>query len=171
MRIWTHSVQILDMVRILQLEVHPFFQVAIVHFTLESRFPNSYSSNLETLSFIINSVTTVSVFSPCTTTKILYSLLPSSDLRINISGTNPLLKSTLPRPGEFEKALYTFDIGQNDLAYGFQHTSEAETLASIPKILDGFSQAVLVSHRDLIIIQGIMRRVSEFLQILITATP
>lgn len=62
--------------------------------------------------------------------------------------TNPLLKSNLPRPGEFEKALYTFDIGQNDLAYGFQHSSEAETLASIPKILDGFSKAVLQLHES-----------------------
>ncbi|CAK9169220.1 unnamed protein product [Ilex paraguariensis] len=50
--------------------------------------------------------------------------------------------SNLPRPRDFSKALYTFDIGQNDLAYGFEHTNEAHTRASIPTILDEFAQAV-----------------------------
>lgn len=44
----------------------------------------------------------------------------------------PPFKSYLPRPQEFSDALYTFDIGQNDLASGFQHTSEAETRHLFP---------------------------------------
>ncbi|XP_030469920.1 GDSL esterase/lipase At3g27950 isoform X1 [Syzygium oleosum] len=48
----------------------------------------------------------------------------------------------LPRPQDFSKALYTFDIGQNDLAYGFQHTTVEQVIASIPDILSQFSRAV-----------------------------
>ncbi|XP_059639802.1 GDSL esterase/lipase At3g27950 [Cornus florida] len=60
----------------------------------------------------------------------------------------PPFKSSLPRPQDFSKALYTFDIGQNDLAYGFQHTNEELVLASIPDILDKFSQAVNQLYKE-----------------------
>ncbi|KAJ1416500.1 SGNH hydrolase superfamily [Sesbania bispinosa] len=68
-------------------------------------------------------------------TKILFNQL--SDNR-----TEPPLKSGLPRPEDFSRALYTFDIGQNDLAIGFQHTSEEQVRKSIPEILSQFSHAV-----------------------------
>ncbi|KAI3873493.1 hypothetical protein MKW98_008145 [Papaver atlanticum] len=51
-------------------------------------------------------------------------------------------KADLPKPEDFSKALYTFDIGQNDLAFGLGNSSESETRASIPNILDLFSTAV-----------------------------
>ncbi|KAK7395673.1 hypothetical protein VNO78_16238 [Psophocarpus tetragonolobus] len=51
-------------------------------------------------------------------------------------------KSSIPRPNDFSRALYTFDIGQNDLAYGFQHMSEEQVRVSIPNILRQFSLAV-----------------------------
>ncbi|KAK9117134.1 hypothetical protein Sjap_016081 [Stephania japonica] len=44
-------------------------------------------------------------------------------------------KVTLPSPEDFSSALYTFDIGQNDLSFGFQHTTEDQVRASIPDIL------------------------------------
>lgn len=53
-------------------------------------------------------------------------------------------KGKLSRPEDFSKALYTFDIGQNDLAFGFQHTTEEKVAASIPDILANLSQAILV---------------------------
>ncbi|KAK7293333.1 hypothetical protein RJT34_16196 [Clitoria ternatea] len=56
--------------------------------------------------------------------------------------TTPSFKSSIPRPHDFCSALYTFDIGQNDLAYGFQHTSEEQVRESIPNILKKFSEAV-----------------------------
>ncbi|XP_057983249.1 GDSL esterase/lipase At3g27950 [Malania oleifera] len=61
---------------------------------------------------------------------------------------SPPFKSVLPRPSEFSKALYTFDIGQNDLAYGFQHTSEVQVRASIPDILNQFSEAVHQLYKE-----------------------
>jgi hypothetical protein len=69
-------------------------------------------------------------------------------------GTEPPFKSGLPRPEDFSKALYTIDIGQNDLAYGFQHTSEEQDQRSIPEILSQFSQAVKVigNHQILVYI-------------------
>jgi len=59
-------------------------------------------------------------------------------------GTEPPFKSGLPRNEEFSKALYTIDIGQNDLAIGLQNTSEEQVKRSIPDILSQFSQAVQV---------------------------
>jgi hypothetical protein len=59
-------------------------------------------------------------------------------------GTEPPFRSGLPRNEEFSKALYTIDIGQNDLAIGLQHTSENQVISSIPNILSQFSQAVQV---------------------------
>ncbi|CAJ1946735.1 unnamed protein product [Sphenostylis stenocarpa] len=56
--------------------------------------------------------------------------------------TEPPFKSSLPRPEDFSRALYTFDIGQNDLAFGLQHTSQEQVIKSIPDILSQFFQAV-----------------------------
>lgn len=55
-----------------------------------------------------------------------------------------LAPGRLPRPEDFSKALYTFDIGQNDLAYGLQHGTVEEVRASIPAILNQLSQAISV---------------------------
>ncbi|TYK01995.1 GDSL esterase/lipase [Cucumis melo var. makuwa] len=54
----------------------------------------------------------------------------------------------IARPQEFSKALYTFDIGQNDLAYGYQHSSEEQVRASIPDILDTFCEAVQQLYKE-----------------------
>jgi len=62
----------------------------------------------------------------------------------DMSGTELSFKNNIPRPNDFSRALYTFDIGQNDLAYGFQHTSEEQVRESIPNILRNFSQLIQV---------------------------
>ncbi|CAI0456104.1 unnamed protein product [Linum tenue] len=54
----------------------------------------------------------------------------------------------LPREVEFSKALYTFEIGQNDLAYGFQHSSEEDVWKSIPDILNQFAEAVKQLYKE-----------------------
>ncbi|KAK9108060.1 hypothetical protein Syun_024071 [Stephania yunnanensis] len=51
-------------------------------------------------------------------------------------------KATLPNPEDFSSALYALDIGQNDLSYGFQHTSEDQVRASIPDILHHLITAI-----------------------------
>ncbi|CAK8533652.1 unnamed protein product [Lathyrus sativus] len=56
--------------------------------------------------------------------------------------TEPPFRSGLPRNEDFSKALYTFDIGQNDISIGLQHTSEEQVKSSIPDILSQFAQAV-----------------------------
>jgi len=66
-------------------------------------------------------------------------------------GTETPFKSSLPRPEDFSRALYTFDIGQNDLAFGLQHTSQEQVIKSIPDILSQFFQAVQVSSPQSII--------------------
>ncbi|XWS32765.1 hypothetical protein CRYUN_Cryun22dG0017800 [Craigia yunnanensis] len=57
-------------------------------------------------------------------------------------GKIPLTISNLPRPAEFSQALYTFDIGQNDLAHGFQSTTEKQILSYIHDITGQLAQAI-----------------------------
>lgn len=61
------------------------------------------------------------------------------------SGKTPFCKEVLARPKDFSKALYTFDIGQNDLAIGFQNMTEEQLKATIPKIIENFTFALKVS--------------------------
>ncbi|XP_044479063.1 GDSL esterase/lipase At3g27950-like [Mangifera indica] len=68
--------------------------------------------------------------------------------KLSSNRTASPLKGILPRPSDFSKALYTIDIGQNDLAYGFQHTDEENVRASIPDILNQFSQAVHQLYKE-----------------------
>ncbi|KAK6144040.1 hypothetical protein DH2020_020860 [Rehmannia glutinosa] len=55
---------------------------------------------------------------------------------------NPMEKNKLPRPQEFSRALYTFDIGQNDLATGFRKFSMPQLRAAIPDIVNQFAVAI-----------------------------
>ncbi|XP_057993075.1 GDSL esterase/lipase At5g14450-like [Hevea brasiliensis] len=52
-------------------------------------------------------------------------------------------RGDLPNPMEFSKASYTFDIGQNDIIFGFLNTTEDQVPVTFPDILTQFSQAVL----------------------------
>lgn len=54
------------------------------------------------------------------------------------------VKSHLPLPGDFPKALYTLDIGQNDLHSGFKFMTEEQVQASIPNITHRFASVVEV---------------------------
>ncbi|XP_021299180.1 GDSL esterase/lipase At5g14450-like [Herrania umbratica] len=51
-------------------------------------------------------------------------------------------RSHLPRPEDFPEALYVFDIGQNDIAYGLRTVGDAQILASIPNIISQLAIAV-----------------------------
>lgn len=54
----------------------------------------------------------------------------------------------MPKEEYFPKALYTFDIGQNDLGEGFfAKMSIEEVNATVPDIIDGFSTNVRVILR------------------------
>jgi len=60
-------------------------------------------------------------------------------------GKTPLCKEVFARPKDFSKALYTLDIGQNDLAIGFQNMTEEQLKATIPLIIANFTIALKVS--------------------------
>lgn len=51
-------------------------------------------------------------------------------------------KSKLPVPEEFSKALYTFDIGQNDLSVGFRKMSFDQLRTAMADIVNQFASAV-----------------------------
>ncbi|KMT10487.1 hypothetical protein BVRB_5g116110 [Beta vulgaris subsp. vulgaris] len=55
---------------------------------------------------------------------------------------SPFERSLLPRPEDFSKALYTFDIGQNDLSVAFRTMNDEQLRATIPNIISQFSTAV-----------------------------
>ncbi|XVE74939.1 hypothetical protein DITRI_Ditri12bG0058800 [Diplodiscus trichospermus] len=57
-------------------------------------------------------------------------------------GVNSNINSKLPRPEYFSQALYTFDIGQNDLDAAFKSMTEKQVLESIPRIINQFAQIV-----------------------------
>lgn len=58
---------------------------------------------------------------------------------------NELEKAKLPREEDFAKALYTFDIGQNDLSVGFRKTNIDQLRATLPDIVNQLASAVQVS--------------------------
>uniref|UniRef100_A0A7N0VKE6 Uncharacterized protein n=1 Tax=Kalanchoe fedtschenkoi TaxID=63787 RepID=A0A7N0VKE6_KALFE len=51
----------------------------------------------------------------------------------------PISRKELPNPKDFAKALYTIDIGQNDLSAGFRKLSHQQLLAAILDILTVFA--------------------------------
>ncbi|GAV84437.1 Lipase_GDSL domain-containing protein [Cephalotus follicularis] len=55
---------------------------------------------------------------------------------------SPSERSKLPKPEDFAKALYTFDIGQNDLSVGFRKMSFDQLHATMPDIINQFATAV-----------------------------
>ncbi|XP_059452260.1 GDSL esterase/lipase At5g14450-like [Corylus avellana] len=54
----------------------------------------------------------------------------------------PAERSNLPRPEDFSKALYTFDIGQNDLSVGFRKMSFDQLRSAMPDIVNQLATAV-----------------------------
>ncbi|KAI4348225.1 hypothetical protein L6164_008973 [Bauhinia variegata] len=54
----------------------------------------------------------------------------------------PSERSKLPVPEEFAKALYTFDIGQNDLSVGFRKMNFDQLRAAMPDIVNQLASAV-----------------------------
>lgn len=56
----------------------------------------------------------------------------------------------LPRPEDFAKALYTFDIGQNDLSVGFRKMSFDQLRAALPDIINQLASAVQVLSRPML---------------------
>ncbi|OMO69274.1 Lipase, GDSL [Corchorus olitorius] len=55
---------------------------------------------------------------------------------------DPSEKAKLPRPEDFAKALYTFDIGQNDLSVGFRKMNFDQLRAAMPDITNQLASAV-----------------------------
>ncbi|KAL4577158.1 hypothetical protein LXL04_013262 [Taraxacum kok-saghyz] len=50
--------------------------------------------------------------------------------------------SQLQRPDDFSKALFTIDIGQNDLSVAFRTLTKQQLRATIPNIIDEFASSV-----------------------------
>ncbi|KAK2983038.1 hypothetical protein RJ640_028535 [Escallonia rubra] len=59
-----------------------------------------------------------------------------------LQATTKSLDKYLPADDYFEKGLYMFDIGQNDLTIAFNHSSFDQVLAFIPRILSDFEVGV-----------------------------
>lgn len=60
----------------------------------------------------------------------------------------PYEKSRLPNQEDFAKALYTFDIGQNDLSVGFRKLSSEQLLAALPDIANQLAKAVQTIYKQ-----------------------
>lgn len=64
---------------------------------------------------------------------------------LKILAKDSVERSKLPVPEEFSKALYTFDIGQNDLSVGFRKMSFDQIRETMPDIVNQLASAVKVS--------------------------
>lgn len=62
------------------------------------------------------------------------------------TATDNSIRSTLPIPEEFSKALFTIDIGQNDLSAGFRKMTNDQFRMAIPDIINEFAIAIEVSQ-------------------------
>ncbi|XP_074274390.1 GDSL esterase/lipase At4g01130-like isoform X1 [Silene latifolia] len=60
---------------------------------------------------------------------------------------NAMVKSRLPRLEEFSKALYVFDIGQNDIHHALTSTTEDQARESIPELINVFALAIETLYR------------------------
>ncbi|KAG7980029.1 hypothetical protein I3843_05G160200 [Carya illinoinensis] len=60
----------------------------------------------------------------------------------------PLVKSSLPKPEEFSKSIYTLDSGQNDLNFALLTTTEEQVRVSIPNIINQFALAIEKLYQD-----------------------
>lgn len=72
---------------------------------------------------------------------------------LKILAKDSVERSKLPVPEEFSKALYTFDIGQNDLSVGFRKMNFDQIRASMPDIVNQLASAVKVSITHLCLYQ------------------
>lgn len=54
------------------------------------------------------------------------------------------VKNRLPRSEDYARALYTFDIGQNDLHAGILSMTEEQVKTYIPTIINEFASVVQV---------------------------
>ncbi|PIA28871.1 hypothetical protein AQUCO_06600060v1 [Aquilegia coerulea] len=61
---------------------------------------------------------------------------------------SPSERGHLPNPDDYSKALYTIDIGQNDLSSGFDKMSDKELRASIPSMIDIVSLAIQTLYQE-----------------------
>jgi len=57
-------------------------------------------------------------------------------------------KGHFPRPEDFAKAIYTFDIGQNDIAAAINKVDTEDSHAVISDIVDYFENQVQVSDME-----------------------
>lgn len=58
-----------------------------------------------------------------------------------------MFKKLLPKEEYFSEALYTFDIGQNDLTAGYKLNMTTEQVKGyIPDVLNQFSSVIRVTH-------------------------
>lgn len=74
------------------------------------------------------------------------------------SAKNSHIKSDLPRPEDFSKALYTLDTGQNDLHAGITSMAEEQVKTYIPYIIDELVSAIKVckAHANVVLLMTVL---------------
>ncbi|XP_050208001.1 GDSL esterase/lipase At3g27950-like [Mercurialis annua] len=68
-------------------------------------------------------------------------------LELYNQGGGSYVTNSLPMPDDFSKALYTLDIGQNDLHAGFKSMTDKQVLESIPSIIDQLAKVIEKLYR------------------------
>ncbi|CAJ1946850.1 unnamed protein product [Sphenostylis stenocarpa] len=68
------------------------------------------------------------------------------------TGVDVPVKSRLPKSMDFSNALYTIDIGQNDLSFGFMSSDPRSIRSTIPDILTQFSLGLQHNFMTLVLV-------------------
>lgn len=140
-----HLLQILVMGLILPSEglISSLIQVFSAHLIWRFKWISTSNSNtvpIFCISFQV--IVTLLTHQPLTTFRLFSNVNNSNQICYSMMAGS--IKSLLPRPQDFSKALYVVDIGQNDLSRGFKLGSEAQVRAFIPIMIANYSQYVQV---------------------------
>lgn len=74
-----------------------------------------------------------------------FSLICSFIFLNDTSARTESRRSRLPRPIDFSTALYTFDIGQDDITHGLRKLGAPQLRTALPDIVNQLATAVTVS--------------------------
>lgn len=78
--------------------------------------------------------------------------------------TSSEIKDRLPRYEDYSQALYTFDIGQNDLHAGIIYMKEDQAKTYIPTMISEFTSVVEVIHTSYsVYFKQLLNRSTRFL--------
>ncbi|XP_071724905.1 GDSL esterase/lipase At3g27950-like [Rutidosis leptorrhynchoides] len=87
-------------------------------------------------------------FNPMSLTTQIFQFKQFKNRTITLYNKGSHIRSSLPRPKDFSKALYSIDIGQNDVHFGLTTMEEEQVKASFPNIINRFASLIQELYQE-----------------------